>query len=241
MEQRMIDTAMGRYLPSSILSIPVGYNCPEFGIPYREGNQEIQRDWYKAMLPLEHATRVRQEADQVLKLVRMYDILRQYGKLYLTGSYYLDVMVYPDIDLYITEVSISQIFEIGEQIATCKLVTQVVFEPTDDPVHMPDGLYLKSRLNYGEWGRPWKIDLWSLAENVILGKVEAMRHFQQKMTPEYREQIIRYKLSVMTSKKRTPMYSGYYIYKAFLDEGLTDFESVTRYLISCGIHMEDQE
>ena len=64
-----------------------------------------------------------------------------------------------------------------------------------------------------------------------------MHHFKAKMTPALRQQIIRYKLSVMTSAKRTPIYSGYYIYKAFLDEGLTDFESVTRYLISCGIEM----
>jgi hypothetical protein len=64
-----------------------------------------------------------------------------------------------------------------------------------------------------------------------------MRHFQVKMTPELRQQIIRYKLSVMTSQLRTPMYSGFYIYKAFIDEGLKDFERVTTYLISCGIKM----
>ena len=65
-----------------------------------------------------------------------------------------------------------------------------------------------------------------------------MYRFQENMTPEIRQQIIQYKLSVMTSQKRTPMYSGYYIYKAFIDEGLTDFKHVTRYLISCGIQMD---
>ncbi len=65
-----------------------------------------------------------------------------------------------------------------------------------------------------------------------------MRHFQTKMTPELREQIINYKLSVLTPQLRTPVYSGYYIYKAFLDEGLTNFEQVTRYLVDNGIQME---
>jgi hypothetical protein len=190
------------------------------------------------MQPLERAAKVRQEADIVLGLVRLLDILRPYGKVYPTGSYFLDVMVYPDIDLYITQVSIVQLFEIGAQIAQCELVTQVVFERTDDPVHMPEGLYLKPRVNYGDWGRPWKIDIWSLEEKVILHKMVDMRHFQEKMTPALREQIIRYKLSVMTPQKRTPMYSGYYIYKAFLDEGLTDDESVRRYLVANGIQME---
>jgi hypothetical protein len=58
------------------------------------------------------------------------------------------------------------------------------------------------------------------------------------MTPELREEIIRYKLSVMTSDKRTPKYSGYYIYKAFLDEGMTDFDAVSQYLVANGINMD---
>ena len=189
------------------------------------------------MQPIERAAKLRQEADLVLGLIRLDDILRPYGKVFPTGSYFLDVMVYPDIDLYIPKVSIDQLFEIGAQVASCGLVTQVVFERTDDPVSMPEGLYLKSRVKYGEWGRPWKIDIWSLEKKIIMNKMADMHNFQVKMTPGLREQIIRYKLSVMTSQKRTPMYSGYYIYKAFINEGLTDFESVTQYLISNGIQM----
>jgi hypothetical protein len=104
------------------------------------------------MRPLEHSARLRQEADQVLRLVRLHDILRPYGKLYPTGSYFLDVMAYPDIDLYVTKLSITQLFEVGARIATCELVYQVVYEPSDDPVLLPGGLYLKSRVRYGNWG-----------------------------------------------------------------------------------------
>ncbi len=190
------------------------------------------------MLPFERSDKLRLEADFVLGLIRLDDILRPYGKVFPTGSYFLNVMVYPDIDLYIPKVSIDQLFMIGARIASCELVTQVVFERTDDPVNLPGGLYLKSRVSYGEWGRPWKIDLWSLEEKVILNKMADMHNFQVKLTPALREQIVRYKLSVMTSQKRTPMYSGYYIYKAFIEEGLEDFESVTQYLVSNGIQME---
>ncbi len=186
---------------------------------------------------LERAAKLRQEADIVLKLIRFYEITLPYGKVYPSGSYFLDVMAYPDIDLYITTVSLAQLFEIGAQIAACNLVIQVVYEPTSDPVHMPDGLYLKPRIRYGDWGRPWKIDIWSLAEDVIQRKMVEMQHFKDKMTPEIREQILRYKLSILTVDKRTPMYSGYYIYKAFIDEGMTDFARVTHYLKSCGIKL----
>lgn len=190
------------------------------------------------MLPIERASKLRKEADMILGYTGLLDILHPFGKVYPSGSYFLDVMVYPDIDLYITKVSVEQLFEIGAQIAKCELVTQVLFEKTDDPIRLPDGLYLKSRLQYGDWGRPWKIDLWSLAEEVIQNKMADMHRFSGKLTPEMRLQIIRYKLSVLTPQMRTPMYSGYYIYKAFLDEGLTDDESVTRYLISNGIKLE---
>jgi len=190
------------------------------------------------MLPLERSNKLRQEADHVLGLIKLNEILRPYRKVYPSGSYFLDVMVYPDVDLYLTKISIDQLFKLGARIASCDLVIQVVFEKTDDPVGMPEGLYLKLRVKYGDWGRPWKIDIWSLEEKIILDKMADMHHFQAKMTPDLREQIIHYKLSIMTSQLRTPMYSGYYIYKAFLDEGLKDFESVNQYLIANGIRME---
>jgi len=189
------------------------------------------------MLPLERANKLRQEADVVLSIIGLYDILRPYGNIIPSGSYFLDVMAYPDIDLYITMVSLKNLFKIGAQIARCDLVIQVVIEKTDDPVHLPDGLYLKPRIKFGDWGRPWKVDIWSLSEKVIQAKMVDMHHFRSSLTPELREQIVRYKLSIMTADKRTPMYSGYYIYKAFIDEGLTDNEAVTRYLIANGVKL----
>jgi hypothetical protein len=192
------------------------------------------------MLALERADKLRSEADLVLGLIRLYDILLPYGKVFPGGSYYLDVMVYPDIDLYITRVSLSELFEIGAQFAACEQVVQAVFEKSDDPLLLPDGLYLKLRINYGNWGRPWKIDLWSLNEEIITRNMAEIDHFKSAMTPKLREQIVRYKLSLLNSQKRTPKYSGFYIYKAFIDEGLVEFKNVTQYLLRSGIRMDDK-
>lgn len=181
--------------------------------------------------------KLRQEADYLLEKISLGEILRPYGKLVITGSYYLNVMVYPDVDIYLPEVSLPQLFSIGAKIAGCNLVTQVVYEPSDDPVNLPGGLYLKARLKYGDWGRPWKIDMWSLGEEVIQLRMAEMQHFREKMTPSLRDKIVQYKLSILTTQHRTPMYSGYYIYKAFIDEGLVDFSDISRYLVANGIQL----
>jgi hypothetical protein len=113
----------------------------------------------------------------------------------------------------------------------------VVFEKSRS-ADLPGGLYLKPRIEYGAWGRPWKIDIWSLEDGVIDDKMEDMLRFKQAMTAEMKERIVRYKYSILTESHRTPMYSGYPICKAFIDEGLTDFDEVTQYLVEHGIRMD---
>ena len=189
------------------------------------------------MDPLERADRLKREADLILQKVGVFEILRPHGRIVPTGSYFLDVMAYPDIDLYISRVNIDRLFEIGGRLAGSDLVFQVVFEKSDDP-RLPGGLYLKPRIRYGEWERPWKIDIWSLEDQVIDQLMQPMHHFKTRMTTVLREQIVRYKLSVMTGKDRPPRYSGYFIYKAFIDEGMTEFSAVTEYLVANGIRMD---
>jgi hypothetical protein len=188
------------------------------------------------MDPLERARRLKAEADYLLYEAGVYDILRAYGRVVPTGSYYLDVMVYPDIDLYLSQGSLEQLFAIGAQLARSPLVFQVVFEKDLDQT-MAGGLYLKPRIRYGDWGRPWKIDIWSLDDAAIDERMAPMWRFREKMTPPLREAILQYKVSILTGSQRTPMHSGYWIYRAFLDEGFSDPREVTRFLVEHGIQM----
>jgi hypothetical protein len=145
-------------------------------------------------------------------------------------------MIYPDIDMYVSKIPVNKIFEIAGQFASSSLVSEVRFEKEDKPP-LDGGLYLKLYLNYGNWKRPWKIDVWFLEVPVIEKLMKDIYCFKEKLTPALKEKILNYKYSVLTETHRTPMYSGYYIYKAFLDEGIRDFSEVTKYLIGNNIKM----
>jgi hypothetical protein len=186
--------------------------------------------------PLERSAALRREADMVLEYLRLTEIAEPYGRVVPTGSYYLDLMMYPDIDLYLSPVSVADLFAIGGRLAESEQVFQVVFERSQ-MARLPGGLYLKPRIAYGAWERPWKVDIWSLAEDLINAHIAELDRLKAALTADLREQIVRYKYSILTAGGRTPMLSGYHIYRAFIDEGLTDFVAVTRYLVEQGIQM----
>jgi hypothetical protein len=188
------------------------------------------------MSPLERAAKLKHEAGLLLQEIQLADSLRSFGRLIPTGSYFLDVMVYPDLDLYLSPVSVAQLFQLGAHLASFEKVYEVVFQKSRR-ADLPGGLYLKARVEYGDWGHPWKIDIWSLADTLIAAKMQEMQGFKERMTAHLREQIITYKFSIMTEQQRTPMFSGLHVYRAFIDEGLSDFGEVSQYLLDHGIKM----
>jgi hypothetical protein len=190
------------------------------------------------MDPLERAACLKAEADNLLDTVHVFDILGRYSRIYPTGSYFLNLMVYPDIDIMIDKVPVQTMFTIGGRLASSPQVFEVKFEKAgpDDPL-VANGLYLKPRIRWGSWGRPWKIDIWSLDYAQIERKLIEMRKFQSLLTPALRECILGYKIAHLTPEGRTPMYSGYFIYKAVLEEGLTEDEEISAYLRRNGIQV----
>jgi hypothetical protein len=184
----------------------------------------------------ERANRLREEAIYLLGELRLRELVRPYGEIAIQGSCYLDVMAYPDLDLYVPPLTLPKVFEIAGALAAHPLVWQVVFEKSDDP-GLPGGYYLKPRLHYGAWGRDWKIDIWSVDEKIIQEKMSVLQGWKHKLTPELRERILCYKHSVLTREGRTPMYSGVWIYKAILDEGMSDFIQISNYLKENGINL----
>jgi len=185
---------------------------------------------------LERAARLQREAAGLMQSIQLMESLGPTGEVFFTGSYFLDVMVYPDLDLYVSMTSIDKIFTAAGRMTSHPIVTRVTFENEEHAI-LPGGLYLNLRVNLGDWGRLWKVDIWWLDEALIHEKIRVMRRFKMLLTPDLREQIIRYKASIINSLGRTPQFSGYFVYKAFLEEGLRSPADVSAYLVANGINI----
>ena len=196
------------------------------------------------MDPLERARSVQQEAASLMHDIALYEVLEPYGPVVPTGSYYLDVMVHPDVDLYIPELSLDRVFGIGRQFADAEKVYQVTVLKLDmvGVPSLPEGLYLGLRVmagaGYRDWGHMWKFDIVSFGQALVRERMAVMAHFRERMTASLREQIVRYKCSILNDRGRTPSHSGFFVYEAFIDKGLSDPADVTRYLADNGIDVE---
>lgn len=189
------------------------------------------------MKPLERAAKLKQEADHLLQEIQLEELCRPIGKITPTGSYSLDLMIYPDIDLYLPPAKPRQLFEIASNLVENHPVRRVNFIRGGSKP-LKDALYIKPVIDLGTWGRPWKIDIWAVDLNFIEEKTAELKHYKIQMTPKLRELILNYKYSILNQEGRTPIMSGIHIYRAVFDLKLRKFSELTQYLRDQGIELQ---
>ena len=191
------------------------------------------------MTPSERAETLHHEATRLLEFLRLAEHCAGIGELTPSGSYFLNLMMYPDIDLYLPPTSPQHLLGVGVKLAANNAVTEVNFKKSgpEEASDLAGGLYLKPRIALGNWERPWKIDIWALPKPVIQKKQAQLEDLASRMTPEQRQRILQYKFSVLTPAGRTPMFSGIHIYRAVIDLGLVQTEAITAYLREQGIDL----
>ena len=181
------------------------------------------------MKPIERAKKLKKEADELLERIELSELCKPIGELIPTGSYFLDLMMYPDIDLYLPPAKPRQLFEVVAKLAENQPVIRVNYL-NGGPGELKDALYIKPVIAVGDWERAWKIDIWAANLALIERKNQELEKLDRKMTTEQRHLILNYKFSILNAQGRTPMYSGIYIYRAVVEEGLHDFGKITQYL-----------
>ena len=186
------------------------------------------------MTPEERARRLRSEADEVLDLIDLRTLLEPLGPITETGSYFMDLMMYPDIDLSLPPTTPEKLLGVAVELGKVERVKKLRFL-RGGAGELKDGLYIKPEIEYGDWGRLWKIDIWALPEDVLAEKRREMESLKARMSSEERVLILDTKYRLLTEERRTPMFSGIYIYRAVIDEGMRDLDSILGYLRENGI------
>ena len=82
---------------------------------------------------------------------------------------------------------------------------------------------------------PLRFDIWSLPESVIQKKQAVLIDYKERMTAEHRDRILDFKLRLLTQEGRTPMFSGFHIYRAVIDHDVHDLDQVILFLKENGI------
>ena len=188
------------------------------------------------MTPEERSQALRREADEVLGLIHLREHCARVGAIVPTGSYFLDLMMYPDVDLYLPPTKPEELLAVGAALSKYDCVTALSFEK-GGPGDLAEGLYLKPVIRWGSWGRSWKVDIWSLPLAVIEKKQAQLSDLKRRMTDEYRRRILDCKFRLLNAAGRTPMFSGIFLYRAIIDHGLTEFDQIVGFLKENGINV----
>ena len=211
---------------------PVSLKQPE-GLPLPMPHPSCS---VSSMTPEERARRLRREADEVLELVGLRALLEPLGPIMETGSYYMDLMMYPDIDLCLPPTTPEKLLGVAMELGKIERVKKLRFLRGGSG-ELKDGLYIKPEIESGDWGRLWKVDIWALPEEVLAEKRREMESLKARMTPEERALVLDTKYRLLTDEGRTPMFSGIFIYRAVIDEGMRDLGSIVGYLRENGINL----
>lgn len=113
---------------------------------------------------LEESQKIKKQADKILKDSRVIEILGEYGKVNIAGSYALNVMLRPDIDLFVVTENHNwdKLLDIQTKIMQLKYFREFDFinwvDFNDSSLVSIKGYYFQPWVPFD--GKLWKIDIW---------------------------------------------------------------------------------
>ncbi|MHA1558358.1 MAG: hypothetical protein ACTSXG_00910 [Alphaproteobacteria bacterium] len=181
-----------------------------------------------------------EDATNILHDKNLWEVFENYGKIYKAGSFFLDLLVYPDLDVYFEvpkHFNVLDVFaEISKSLVNHQNVKSIRLEKELYKINpiVPKGVYLQLKFRTNE-DIMWKIDIWSLdkkCQNKILGELNLLK---SKIDFSKRELILKIKNMLKRKDGCTPSFSSYHVYKAVLNEELTNIEDIKSYIKGRGV------
>jgi hypothetical protein len=176
---------------------------------------------------------IKNEADYILTEKGLLHLLTKYGTPHISGSYALNLMTWRDLDIYLESENITEVdfFRLGGEIATLFNPVKMSFrnETIAKTPGLPSGLYWGIYLG-NERNGAWKIDLWDVNSIEYQRLLQFCMAVQEKLTPEKTLQILNIKSQCWQDPAYRRSYVSMDIYKAVLDNKITDIQGFRDYL-----------
>ena len=170
----------------------------------------------------------RKEADKILSLCKLVDILKGFGRVEFSGAYAANLMMSGDIDVYVISKTSrkGKVLEAFNQIANSCPFQGYLFYDWKNNKHpgFPHAYYigLKTKIR----GAKWKIDVWFLTEK-DLRKVKYHYLKDVKLKQEQKLAILRFK---QFRNKHLPKLPSFFIYEAVLKDNIVTLSGFKEYI-----------
>ncbi|RJP47491.1 MAG: hypothetical protein C4584_00360 [Armatimonadetes bacterium] len=178
---------------------------------------------------------LQKEGNSLLSKWKLLEELSKYGKVTVVGSMALGLMTWRDIDIEVQgDISKDDYFEIARYIFNQHKLNDIRladYRKDYNPGHQK-GLYINVRAWANETDK-WKLDVWFILPGE--SKLdEYYRKTKEKLNIEKINAILFIKNAVCQNPKYRKVYSSVDIYKAVLDEGVTNLDQFKEYLAKIG-------
>jgi hypothetical protein len=164
---------------------------------------------------------------QAEHILDAYGLLADKGTVH--GSFFLDLMVCPDIDVYIPAEHCSDIFAIASTLYENDL-TNEIYIMKGSMVGEPEAQHIQVRTNVEAERARWKIDIWIFPSRTIQDNMTEMNRLKGLLTPASRAAILELKRALLQPNGFSPKYSAFHVYRAYLDNGITSLREIKEYL-----------
>ena len=193
-------------------------------------------------MPLNHSTRIKLDADTLLKNDGIEALLKRAGEVIYSGSYALNLMVWNDIDLYVVPKPNESPEQCAAQIAALLAVRDDVdLVKVEKNIWkrmpaVPTGIYVGVKIPKPGYKLEWKLDIWIVDEEERAKNKRLIADILCKLDEPKRRLILDAKLKLMGELGRTPSMSSVHVYQAVLEMGLTSVDEVIAHVTNLGEH-----
>lgn len=174
--------------------------------------------------------KTKEQAERILRESRLAEILSKHGQVKFSGSYPLNVMLRPDLDVYV----LAQEHDVAKLTSIIsKIIKQNYFQEIDfaDWLNFPggpwEGYYLQPHIKVDEVR--WKLDIWLIKQEIYQPYTEEFQRLLEN-TPEKRQIILQIKNDLKEGSKYIKGVNGRDIYEAVLKHGIQNSQDFLKHI-----------